>query len=180
LILLHTPLIITHRKGFSYSIFRPGPVSVDARLQDNSQDTVVASLKSLSIASNDLPVRPGFGTAGRSIKLRANFFPVQVPKGPLYEYDVAITPKAKELPRRIKRRIFQLAEATPEWTSKGLKGVVAHDHSAKLIAAKLLPQPLTIEVQYYDENEAPPAKGGKRYTIEINYTQPLDTGNLLK
>ncbi|KAJ2919770.1 hypothetical protein MD484_g671, partial [Candolleomyces efflorescens] len=165
-----------HEQG---GIFRPGPVSVDARLQDNSQDAVVASLKSLSIASNDLPVRPGFGTAGRPIKLRANFFPVKVPKGPIYEYDVAITPKAKELARRIKRRIFQLAEATPEWTSKGLKGVVAHDHSAKLVAAKPLPQPLTIEVQYYDENEEPPAKGGKRYTMEITYIQPLDTGNLV-
>ncbi|KAJ2922390.1 hypothetical protein H1R20_g14704, partial [Candolleomyces eurysporus] len=164
---------------FSYSIFRPGPVTIDARLRDTSQDAVVASLNSLSIASNDLPVRPGFGTAGRAIKLRANFFPVQVPKGPLHEYDVAITPKAKELAKRIKRRIFQLAEATPEWTNKGLKGIVAHDHSAKLIAAKLLPQPLTIEVLYYDENEEPPKKGGKYYTLEINYVQPLDTGNLL-
>lgn len=113
------------------------------------------------------------------IKLRANFFPVKVPKGPFYEYDVAITPKARELPRRIKRRIFQLAEKSPEWTSQGLKDAVAHDHSSKLIAAKLLPQPLTMEILFYDEDETPPTTGGKRYTFEINFTQEIDTGNLV-
>jgi len=141
---------------------------------------VLASLKTLSLASNELPVRPGYGTLGRAIKLRANYFPVQLPKGPLYEYDIAVTPKAKELPKRLKRRIFQLAEQSPDWTSKGLKGFVAHDHSAKLIAAKLLPQPLSIDVLFYDEDEQPPATGGKHYVLEITYIQPLDTGNLVR
>lgn len=142
---------------------------------------VIASFRSLSLADNDLPIRPGFGREGKQIKLRANFFPVKVPKGPLHEYDIAITPKAKELPKRIKRRLFQLAEKTPDWTAKGLKGSVAHDHSAKLISAKVLPQPLSIEIAYYDEDEQPPKPGsGKQYTMEIKYTQPLDTGNLVK
>ncbi|KAF6761975.1 argonaute-like protein [Ephemerocybe angulata] len=153
-------------------IFLQGPVAIDSRLQDSSQDDVIASFKSLSIASNDLPIRPGFGKEGRAIKMRANFFPVKVPKGPLFEYDIA-------LPKRIKRRLFQLVEKTPDWTSKGLKGVVAHDHSTKLISSKKLPQPLTIEVPYYDEDEEQPKKGGKVYTLEIKFIQPLDTGNLV-
>lgn len=52
----------------------------------------MASLSSLTLKDTDLPVRPGFGTEGRTINLRTNFFPVKVPKGPLYEYDIKITP----------------------------------------------------------------------------------------
>ena len=59
---------------------------------DNSEDQLVASLSELTLADTDLPLRPGFGTEGKVIKLRTNFFPVRVPEGSLYEYDVKITP----------------------------------------------------------------------------------------
>ncbi|KAJ7201437.1 hypothetical protein GGX14DRAFT_371505, partial [Mycena pura] len=52
-----------------------------------------------------------------------------------------------------------------------------HDHSAKLIAAKKLPQPLAIRVPFYDEDEDPPARGSKgykEYTVTITYTLSLD------
>ncbi|KAJ8454486.1 hypothetical protein ONZ45_g19287 [Pleurotus djamor] len=118
-------------------VFSPGsPATLDARLADNSQDVLLASFKSLSLKPNDLPSRPGFGTLGRAIALRANFFPVEVPDRSVYEYDVAITPVAGTAAKRVKRRIFQLAEATPAWKQFGLQGNVAHDHSAKLIASK--------------------------------------------
>ena len=68
------------------------PANVDARLANNSEDQLIASLSSLTLTDTDLPLRPGFGTEGKVIKLRTNFFPVRVPKGPLYEYDVKITP----------------------------------------------------------------------------------------
>lgn len=127
-------------------VFSPGgPSDIDSRLRDNTQDTIVASLKSLSLQDKDLPVRPDFGKIGTPIKLRANFFPVKVPKEPLYEYDVTITPAAGTAARRVKRRIFQLAEQTSDWTRGGLKGLVAHDHASKLIAAKELPQPLIVK-----------------------------------
>ncbi|KAH7911489.1 ribonuclease H-like domain-containing protein [Hygrophoropsis aurantiaca] len=126
-----------------------------------------------------MPLRPGFGTVGTAIKLRANFFPVRIPKGLLYEYDVAITPAAGTAARRVKKRIFQLAEQTTAWNEAGMRGTVAHDSSAKLIAPRQLPQPLQIKVLYYDEDEAgPPAQGGKEYTLTITFTQDIDTQNL--
>lgn len=137
---------------------------------------LIQSFRTLRLSSsNDLPLRPGFGTAGTSVTLRANFFPVKVPKGPLYEYDVAISPAVSL--RRIKRRIFQLAEQSQEWTQHRLRGIVAHDHSAKLIAARSLPQPLTIPIQYSDEDESGPQRN---YTLTINFTQTLDTSNLVR
>ncbi|KZT63105.1 argonaute-like protein [Daedalea quercina L-15889] len=159
-------------------VFLPGvPANIDARLTDRSEDALVASLSSLTIRDNDLPTRPGFGTGGVQIKLRTNFFPVRVPKGPLYEYDVAITPATSI--KRIKRRIFQLAEQTPDWADAGMVGRVAHDHSNKLISSFKLPQPLVVNVTYTDEDEDEDKKRPKEYALTIRFTQDIETQSLV-
>lgn len=161
-------------------VFQPGQPNLDARLTDNSQDALVRSLQSMSLRGDELPLRPGFGTQGRQIKLRANFFPVKVPKGPLYEYDVSISPTAGTAIRRVKRRIFQLAEQTSDWANAGLHGIVAHDHSSKLISAReLRGSPLSIRVPFYDEDEPGPQPGGKEYTLTIEFIQTIDTSGLV-
>ncbi|KAJ8092745.1 hypothetical protein PM082_007074 [Marasmius tenuissimus] len=154
------------------------PAKLDSRLEGNVDLELVSRLNSLNISgSENLPLRPGFGTVGTPIKLRTNFFPVKLPKTNFYEYDVSITPVKGTANRRIKRRIFQLAEQTPDWTNNGLRGIVAHDHSAKIIAAKPLPQPLTIRVPWVEEDEQTPSN--QTYTLTIKYVQPLDTSVLL-
>ncbi|KAG5636873.1 hypothetical protein H0H81_006534 [Sphagnurus paluster] len=156
------------------------PANVDKRLNDGSEQALVAAFRSIKLDHDDIPLRPDFGTKGREIKLRTNFFPVKVPKGPLFEYEVTISPTFKTAMRRVKRRIFQLAEQAPDWTSRGLKGIVAHDHSSKLIAAKKLPQPLSIKVPYFDEDEEGPKAGGKEYVLTIEYSRDIDTQGLLR
>lgn len=155
---------------------------IDRRIADDSDKALVATFASRSSTDPEpMPSRPDFGTDGREIKLRTNFFPVRVPKGPLYEYDVAITPAAGTATRRVKRRIYQLAEQTTTWQQANMTGRVAHDNSAKLISSLQLPQPLTIKVPYYDEDEAgPPQQGGKEYTLTINFIQEIDTSNLMR
>jgi eukaryotic translation initiation factor 2C len=108
--------------------------------------------------------------------LRTNFFPIRIPKGPLHEYDVGISPKEVSN-RRVRRRIFQLAENSQDWVSNGLKGRVAHDSSAKLIAANILPQPLSITVRYYEEDDDQ-GNGKKEFTLDINYARSLETVGL--
>lgn len=176
-------------------VFLPDvPAVVDARLQDNTQEQVVTGLRSIRLQDSDLPTRPGFGTVGTPIKLRANFFPIKVPKGPLFEYDVTIAPAVSI--KRVKRRIFQLAELTNDWGQANMRGTVAHDHSSKLIAARQLDQPLVITVPFTDEEGEKPApartqpKGGKKagkpggkpveYTLTITFIQQLETQSLLK
>jgi len=139
----------------------------------------VASLQSLKLNPNDLPHRPGFGTAGTAIKLRSNFFPVSFSSSkPFYEYNVIIHPVAGTAIRRVKRRIFQLAEQSTDWANFGLRGVVAHDYSSKLVASKELQQPITVKIQYFDEDESGPKAGGKEYTLTIEFIQILDTSAL--
>jgi len=168
-------------KRRSISIFQLGaPANIDARIADNSDQALVASLQGLKIKSDDIPIRPGFGKEGKAIKLRANFFPVELPKGPLYEYDVSINPTSNTANRRVKKRIFQLAEQSPNWANFGLRGAVAHDHSSKLISSKLLQQPLTITIPYYDEDQAGPQPNGKEYTLTMEFIQAIDTTGLAK
>ena len=163
-----------------FSIFQPGaPANIDTRLTDNSQDLLVNALRTIRLNPNDLPVRPGFGTDGRPIKLRANFFPIKVRSSTYYEYDVALSPVAGTAIRRVKRRIFQLAEQSSDWERFGLKNTVAHDHSAKLISPKALPQPLSIRIPFHDEDEQPKA-GGKEYTLTISFIQTNDLSALLR
>ena len=164
-----------------HSVFSTGtPATVDRRLTDGSDSALVDSFRSLSINSNELPVRPGFGTHGKEVKLRANFFPVKIPQRALFEYDVAISPAAGTANRRVKRRIFQLAEQTPAWQQFGLQGKVAHDHASKLVAASTLPQPLAIKLLYYDEDEDRPSPNSKEYTLTITFTQNIETRHLIK
>ncbi|KAH8993572.1 argonaute-like protein [Lactarius hatsudake] len=160
-------------------IFAEGqPAVVDSRLANSAEDRLILSFKSLSLRQDAMPPRPDYGTKGKQIKLRTNFFPVRVPKGPLYEYDVSCSPQAAAS-RRVKRRIFQLAETSEDWISNGLKGCVAHDFSAKLIAAKILPQPLTVTVLYFEEDDdSGNDRGKKEYTLTIKYIQPIETDSL--
>ncbi|KAF8895907.1 argonaute-like protein [Gymnopilus junonius] len=163
----------------AFRVFQPGKPALDSRLTDNSQDALVASFKSINLNRDELPLRPGFGTTGRPITLRANFFPVKIPSGPLYEYDVSLSPTAGTAARRVKRRIFQLAEESNDWAAYGLQGSVAHDHSSKLISGRPLPQPLSVKVPFYEEDENGPRPGGKEYTLTIEFIKEIDTSALL-
>lgn len=157
----------------------PGvPASIDTRLTDNSQDALIASFSRLGLRDDDLPPRPDWGTKGQAIKLRCNFFPVKVPKGPLFEYDITINPAVAI--KRMKRRLFALAEGSPDWSRAGMTGKVAHDHSSKMISSFPLEQPLVIKIAFTDEDDDQPKKVAKEYTLTIKYVQDLETSSLVR
>ena len=156
------------------------PADIDPRIADESDKALVASFR----AGVDSAFRPDFGTDGEEIKLRTNFFPVRIPLGlKLYAYDVAIIPDVYHAERHVKNRIYHLAERTTAWAQAGmsLPGRVAHDGHARLVAVYPLPQPLTIEVPYYDEDErGSPQQGSTTYTLTITFVQEIDTGSLAR
>lgn len=139
-------------------------------MSGSDQSALVSAFKSVSLTANDLPLRPGWGTNGTPIQMRSNFFAVKLPRGPLCEYDVKITPAIAI--RRVKRRIFQLLEENPDYAR--FKVGVAHDFGAKLIAARRLPQPLSFEVPFYDDDKNAPGPKDKTYVVEIIFIQDLD------
>ena len=124
----------------------------------------------------ELPLRPGYGALGRPITLRANFFPVKLPKQPFYDYNVEITPKTDI--NRLKKRIFFLLEQSP--LCLPYTGYIAHDRSMRLVSARELPQPLEIQVPFYEDGESGPRPGATVYTVSITYFRNLDFGELTK
>lgn len=174
------------------SIYAPTrTANLDSCLLDGSQEAVVNSLHDIDPEGGDQPFRPDFGILGKPIYLRANFFPMNVPERPLYEYDMKISPDPKE--RQLRRRLFQLLEQTPDWLQHGLVNAVAHDHSKKLISTNELVQPLAIKLPYPEEPEPKVREGPKlrwetgksvekvkEYTIAFEFTQIIDTKALSK
>ncbi|KAG5643974.1 hypothetical protein DXG03_009263, partial [Asterophora parasitica] len=134
---------------------------------------LINAFKSLKFLP-DRPLRPGYGTLGNAITLRANFFPMRLPKGPIYDYNVEISPKTDI--NRLKARVFQLMERSPLCVPH--LPYLAHDRSQRLVSARKLPQPLNIEVPFFEEPDTGPNAASKIYIVSIVFERELQTGQL--
>ncbi|KAJ6632516.1 Piwi-domain-containing protein [Mycena sp. CBHHK59/15] len=151
------------------------PATLPPRLSATSHDQLIKAFGSIKL-NPDRPLRPGYGTVGKPITLRANFFPVKVPAGPIYDYVVEISPKTDI--NRLKARIFFLLEQSD--LCKPLLGHIAHDRSQRLVSARKLPQPLDISVPFYEDGDTGPRPGATVYTISIKFDKELDINGLNK
>lgn len=151
------------------------PAQVPARLSAANLQQLITGFKSLSVQP-DRPLRPGYGTVGTPITLRANFFAVKVPQGPIYDYRVEISPSTDF--NKLKARIFQLLEDS----SFGQTHLphIAHDRSQRLVSARKLPQPLSIPIKYYDDHQDGPSSDAKIYMISIIFQRELDPRQLTR
>ncbi|XP_048590350.1 protein argonaute-2 [Nematostella vectensis] len=67
------------------------------------------------------PKRPNHGSTGRTIALRANFFPVQLPRGNIHHYDLSICPD--KCPRRVNRDVVEVMVLNYHKVFGGMKPV---------------------------------------------------------
>ncbi|KAJ7226883.1 argonaute-like protein [Mycena pura] len=151
------------------------PAAIPQRLSDANHNQLVKSFGAVP-HSPDRPLRPGYGTKGQPITLRANFFPVRLNKGPIFDYKMEITPKTEI--KRLRERIFFLFEQTP--IMQPLLGHIAHDRSARLVSARQLPQPFNVAVPFYEDGESGPRAGGQVYTIAVKFDKELSISELTK
>ncbi|KAF9555709.1 argonaute-like protein [Agrocybe pediades] len=162
--------------GGSGGIFREGvPAQVPSRLADTSMQQLVAKFKSLEVIP-DRPLRPGYGTAGTPITLRANFFPIKVPQGPIYDYVVEISPKTDL--NKIKMRLFDLLDGSPAF--RNYLPYIAHDRSQRLVASKKLPQPLDIPIKFIEDGANGPKANATTYVLSIRFDRELDPRQLTR
>lgn len=151
------------------------PAQIPARLSGPDLQNLINSFKSVTIRP-DRPLRPGWGTAGNAITLRANFFPVRVPQGPIYDYVVQMSPSTDI--NRIKARLFDLMERNPSFQPH--VPYTAHDRSQRMVSGRPLPQPLDIQVPYYEDDDIGPGPNPKTYIISIKFDRELDPRQLNK
>ena len=148
------------------------PAVVDARLDDQSQNALIGAFNRLRVRGK-FPNRPGWGTSGKPVTMRANHFAITYSTARIYDYTVKIEPKPNI--RRIRKRIFQLLEQAPEFAS--FKPHTVHDSGGRIISSKVLPIPLTgqeINVRYYDEDEEAPHPHSITYVVTITFNSQLD------
>jgi eukaryotic translation initiation factor 2C len=121
------------------------------------------------------PARPGYGTAGRVVALRANFFALEFAKDKFFEYVVKIEPEPKSQKVRVKRRVLALFEESE--AVKPYANQFAHDGVQRLIASRELPQPLEGTVVFYEVGDQPP-RNADRYSVEVSFLRELSTAPL--
>ncbi|KAJ3129151.1 hypothetical protein HK098_002392 [Nowakowskiella sp. JEL0407] len=100
------------------------------------------------------PQRPGIGNSGRSIQVRANFFPVlSLPGQNIHHYDVSIAP---DVPPAKNRRVYQQWEdaASVSGDLGGLRPV--YDGRKNLFSSRALPFEGDVgqfQVDYFDDDD---------------------------
>jgi eukaryotic translation initiation factor 2C len=122
------------------------------------------------------PARPGCGSLGRAIVVRANFFPVELSRETYYDYVVEITPEPKSQKSRVKRRVLALFEQSTAVRPYVHK--IAHDGVQRLVAAERLPQPLRGNVEYFEDGDDGPPPHADRYSVEVKFSRELATAPL--
>lgn len=156
-------------------IYKGGqPARIDARI--DSADALIPRLRSLGL-TKDHPPRPGYGTLGRAVVVRANFFPMELTRDTFYEYVVDITPPShsRKPSAPVKRRILALFERSPAALPYIHK--IAHDGAQRLIAAERLPQPLEGVVKFTDDDNVVP-QDADSYTVSVQFSGELPTAPL--
>ncbi|KAI0942708.1 hypothetical protein AcW1_003267 [Taiwanofungus camphoratus] len=159
--------------GASAQVFAANtPAVVDERL--STSDQLTATFREMGVR-DEMPFLPGWGTLGRRVTLRANFFAVTVTKGVLYDYDVSVSPKAQARTDR-KERIFQLLESHAQFAPHA--GYVAHDRNQRLVSTNKLRQPFSVSIRFVEEGETAPRDNVLEFTVDINFLRELNTSQL--
>ena len=118
------------------------------------------------------PDRPGFGTLGRKIVVRSNFFPVKLPRSlTIHQYDVSIGPGDK-YPKWLSRLIYQSLEEKYSASVFG-RQKAAFDGSKTIYCHKRLSlecdkMQLHVDLKVEDEEKV------RSFTVTIQYVTTMN------
>ncbi|KAJ5168119.1 uncharacterized protein N7482_003713 [Penicillium canariense] len=128
------------------------------------EDQCIQSSQGARASKGQLALRPGYGTKGRAIVLRANFFEMEFkPSVKFYSYRVKISPEPN--PKRHLKEIFANILATPNIAAIG----AATDGSTELVTLGEIGNisPLTVKVDMNGE-------GFKEYSVHLDSYGVID------
>ena len=147
----------------------PGPPpTVNTDLIKKADDLVAQLAKADAWQEGEFPLRPGFGKNGVQTIVRSNFFKVELPKQPFYQYDVDFTPSEKKGEKRA--RLFELMQKAPEFISLVPDPeYIAHDSSKTIISARRLDiegERFEFTLRFYFADDGP-SDTNKEYKVQI-------------
>ncbi|KAL8715517.1 MAG: hypothetical protein Q9220_000853 [cf. Caloplaca sp. 1 TL-2023] len=141
------------------------------------------SLSGLSLDDFTLPSRPSYGTKGRPIVLRANYFQmISRPGAVVYRYTIDINPAIKlptgKVNRRKTRRLCQLLIAS----NKNLQGAgIATDFSKIILTAQKLPieDKITLFQKFFEPEDDGPRPNSINHKITLQPDGAIPVQDLL-
>ncbi|KAJ5814820.1 hypothetical protein N7474_006597 [Penicillium riverlandense] len=148
-----------------------GPTTGEVKNPDSKvtqlEDQTVKQMQDL--VSNGLAYRPGYGTQGRSIVLRANFFEVEFkPNVEYFFYSVSIRPEGA--PRGQIREVFEKLMQLPPVLSCN----AASDRASEIVACGKLPT-VPVDIKIGDE----PSRPRKVFTVTLRENGVVRPSELL-
>lgn len=144
----------------------PPPDARITKLEDEAVQDARSSLNlgKLSLQADELPqfpARPAYGTQGKPLTVRTNYFELQQESSPmLYRYNISVlgTAEEKKLSKAKMRRYVELLLSNVSWKGK----VVATDYSAILVTKEKLERNiLDWRIVMYNKREPPMSENGK-------------------
>ncbi|KAI9845325.1 MAG: hypothetical protein M1837_004947 [Sclerophora amabilis] len=165
-----------------------GPPPSPSTEVTEAENKLVASQKGLSLsglslsAGANMPPRPGYGTTGRQIVLRTNYFQViPNPDLQIFRYHVEVSPEPNAARKR--QRAFKLLVDTAPFLDP-VRSAVATDNRSMLVTAKKLdlgPDNRTMcQIDYFDaEEDGPNPEHPNVYTFRVSLTNTLSVQELM-
>lgn len=144
-----------------------------------AEDALVQNFRQGVNQESELPLRPGYGTAGTAVLLRTNYLSfTRLPQGPLYEYRISYEPEAKA--KHVRARLLELLAESPEF--EDYKEYTSHDSSERLVATQeLYPRngnPLKLQIQYSKKDVSVYISDCKIYTLTFSLTAQLSRDDI--
>ncbi|KAI9796921.1 MAG: hypothetical protein M1825_006285 [Sarcosagium campestre] len=163
-------------------LFNPGALSPPSKTVAAMEDAKIVRNQALAQKTSIMPLRPGYGTGGRAVILRANYFEI-VPRKDLqiFRYHVEVTPEPGAARKR--QRAFELfVELAPFLT--GIRPAVATDNRSTLVTATMLKlgssNRMTVDVPYYEsEEDGPREPNPVVLQFKVSYSATLSMQELL-
>ncbi len=177
----------------------PGGETAPSQAVHDKEDAVVASNKELSLdtltlADSKLPLRPSYGTIGRVIHLRTNYFAMAIdPNRSIYKYTVTIKAERKKFkddgmeqeepkPGRKQRQAFSILFEEPEF--RNLHPGLATDYANTVLTSapvKLGPTKSKVfNFIYRDVEDRVARPNATRYSFTITEAGTVPTQELLR
>lgn len=124
--------------------------------------------------------RPGYGTRGREVILRTNYFELDTKAGndvELYRYHVQIQP---ELTGFRRRRAMTLLLEQPGL--QGGKSLIASDYRSIIVTPQLIPgfqgDSKSFSFKYFDEDEKTPSENAKLLVLNVKFVKKVNVSGL--
>ena len=128
------------------------------------------SLATLSIGGVKIPRRPGYGTVGKKVLLRTNYFQVlPAANTELYQYSVQVNPEPN-VARKRKRAFEMLFQVNPFLGGPA----VATDNRSTIITTQKLAFPgdtFQHSIVYYEAEETTPGPKAKSHAFKIDFVK---------